>query len=483
MLAWICTIHASMRFTLPLSLHCSRKGNKPTSELASNFAPVAETASFKILAAIVAHEDLEFENIDVNQAFLCAKHPGKCFVEQPRGYEVQGKENHVILLDVSVYGLPEAPLLWNTELHSYLESKGFQRSPADPCLYSKLVGGTFFRILVYVDDLALAHKSIQVINQFKKEMHDKYSIKDLGPIQKFTSYQISRDRDARTITLHQHDYISEVLELAKMTTCSTISAPPSIFNHLSHNQSPQTEAECAEMKRIPYRATVGALLHIANRTRPDLQFYVSMLARYNSNPGRAHWHALKQLLRYLKYTSKEGLVLGGKKPLELVAYVDSNFAMDDVTRKSTTGFVFLFGHAAVSTKSRLQRAINTSSSEAELTAVFSASQEAIWLRRLLESLDYSPNGPTTIFEDNQGAVKWVHSQESHGRLKHIDIKILALRDWVKKGLVSVKYLPSTENCADMFTKALAPRFILKHRRDIGVQKLQPLRVGDGVSVT
>ena len=68
--------------------------------------------------------------------------------------------------------------------------------------------------------------------------------------QRFTSYQIVRDRDARTITLHQHDYISEVLEMAQMSTCAPISAPPTIFNHLSHNQAPQNESEATERKRI-----------------------------------------------------------------------------------------------------------------------------------------------------------------------------------------------------------------------------------------
>ena len=55
------------------------------------YAPVAENATFKTLAAIAGHEDLEFDMVDVNQAFTCAHHPGRVFVEQAEGYKVTGK--------------------------------------------------------------------------------------------------------------------------------------------------------------------------------------------------------------------------------------------------------------------------------------------------------------------------------------------------------------------------------------------------------
>ena len=125
-----------------------------------------------------------------------------------------------------MYGLPESPLLWNEEIDLFLTSQGFSSSVADPCLYNKLEGGSYFYVLVYVDDLALAHHSIDGIKTFKQNLHLKYGINDLGPIAKFTSYQVVRDREAATIILHQHDYVMELLQMANMPTCSTLSAPP-----------------------------------------------------------------------------------------------------------------------------------------------------------------------------------------------------------------------------------------------------------------
>ena len=176
-----------------------------------NYAPVAENATFKVLCSIVAHEGLEFENVDINQAFTCALHPGTVYVEQPEGFEEKGKEDWVIILNIAMYGLPESPLLWNGEIDSFLTSQGFSSSIADPCLYTKLEGGSYYYVLVYVDDLALAHHSIDAIKTFKQNLHLKYGIKDLGPIAKLTSYKVVRDREAATIILHHHDYVMELL--------------------------------------------------------------------------------------------------------------------------------------------------------------------------------------------------------------------------------------------------------------------------------
>lgn len=438
----------------------------------TTYAPVAENATFKTLCAIVAHEDLEFEQVDVDQAFTCANHPGTVYVEQPEGYTVPGKEDHVIVLGVAVYGLPESPILWNEEIDQYLVSEGFVSSDADPCLYMKEFESGKMYILVYVDDLAIAHSSLETIKVFKNRLHAKYGIKDLGPLRKFTSYQIERDRLEHTITIHQHDYISELISSAQMPLCAPLSAPPTTLNHLSKTMSPQSDIERADMAGIPYRETVGALLHIANRTRPDLAHAVSVLSRFNSNPGKQHWNAVKQLLRYLKGTSRIGLVLGGKDPLKLIAYVDANFAQDPDSRRSTSGFVFLFGKAAVSFKSRLQKAVTTSSCEAEIAALFGAASESVWLRRLLSFFGYLPDGPTTIFEDNQGAIKFSHSRESYGRMKHIDIKHRFIREQIRAGVISISFVSSSQNPADILTKSLNPKLAISHRQHIGLHDYQ-----------
>ena len=56
-----------------------------------------------------------------------------------------------------------------------------------------------------------------------------------------------------------------------------------------------------------YRALVALANFIANWTRPDLTHTVNKLCKFMSNPGPAHWQALKHLLRYLQGTKRQGL--------------------------------------------------------------------------------------------------------------------------------------------------------------------------------
>ena len=62
--------------------------------------------------------------------------------------------------------------------------------------------------------------------------------------------------------------------------------------------SPQTDKEVEEMKQIPYKEAVGALLYISTSTRPDISYAVGQVAKFNHNPGFQHWKAVKRI-RYV----------------------------------------------------------------------------------------------------------------------------------------------------------------------------------------
>ena len=68
---------------------------------------------------------------------------------------------------------------------------------------------------------------------------------------------------------------------------------------LTKSQCPTTDEERTAMESIPYREAVGSLLWLANGTRPDIAYAVGQCARFLSNPGKAHWDAVKHIIRYL----------------------------------------------------------------------------------------------------------------------------------------------------------------------------------------
>ena len=106
------------------------------------------------------------------------------------------------------------------------------------------------------------------------------------------------------------------------------------------------------------------------------------------SPGSKHWQAVKRIFCYLHGTIHLGLFYpkGGSIPLDLHAFSDSDWASCYDTRVSTSGFCFMLGSSCVSWLSKKQPTVATSSCEAEYRAVFTATVECIWLRRLMADL-------------------------------------------------------------------------------------------------
>lgn len=61
-------------------------------------------------------------------------------MEQPKGFEVRGKEGMVCKLNKNIYGLKQAARVWNTRLNSILVKEGYEQSQVDLCLYTKCSG-------------------------------------------------------------------------------------------------------------------------------------------------------------------------------------------------------------------------------------------------------------------------------------------------------------------------------------------------------
>ena len=111
------------------------------------------------------------------------------------------------------------------------------------------------------------------------------------------------------------------------------------------------------MINVPYINAVGSLMYLATMTRPDIAYTVGVLARFNSNPGQAHWNAVKHLFRYLKGTVELKLEYGPDETIgsEMFAtYSDADHGGNKDNGKSTTGYMVKLGSGVVAWKSKLQ---------------------------------------------------------------------------------------------------------------------------------
>src|SRR5579871_2079493 len=113
----------------------------------------------------------------------------------------------------------------------------------------------------------------------------------------------------------------------------------------------------------------------------------------------------------------------------LFGYTDANWGGNLDNRRSTGGFVFIFASGAISWSSKLLETVALSSTESEYIAATQASREAIWFRKLLQEIRYSPDkGIIIILADNQGSINLAKNPTQYARMKHINIQHHFIRE-------------------------------------------------------
>jgi hypothetical protein len=142
--------------------------------------------------------------------------------------------------------------------------------------------------------------------------------------------------------------------------------------------------------------------------------------------------------------------------LNLSVWCDSDWASDKLDRKSITGYVVYLNDCMLDWLSRKQHHVATSSSDAEFYALCDTVKDVIFLAQLLQEMGLTVTMPVTVNLDNQGAKCMAENNLNNDRSKHIDIKFRFITDWIERGLVTLRYVPSEENRADIMTKALPP---------------------------
>jgi hypothetical protein len=196
-------------------------------------------------------------------------------------------------------------------------------------------------------------------------------------------------------------------------------------------------------------------MYLAITTRPDITNAVSILARFNSNPGPIHWKAVKQLFRYLKGTMELKLVYKPTTSSELfTSFSDADHGGSKDNGRSTGGYLIKVGSGAVSWSSKLQPLVALSTTEAEYIAAVEAGKEIVWMRNILGEFGYPISSPSTLYIDNQSAISVAKNPEHHGRMKHLDLRYYWLRDAVEAGLIAPQHIRTEDMAADILTKPL-----------------------------
>ncbi|KAH9782240.1 hypothetical protein KPL71_008811 [Citrus sinensis] len=208
------------------------------------FSPVVKHASIRVILALVAIQDMYLEQMDVKTTFLHGELQEEIVMEQPEGYVVSGKEDHVCLLKKSLYGLKQSPRQWYLKFDSFMTKHAYKRCNYDCCVYFRDIGdGKMIYVMLYVDDMLIACHSIDEISHLKNLLSSEFDMKDLEAARKILGMEIIRDRRRKLMFLTQQSYVKKVLLRFGMHESKSVQTPLANHFKLSAAQCPQIDAE------------------------------------------------------------------------------------------------------------------------------------------------------------------------------------------------------------------------------------------------
>ncbi|GJZ28439.1 zinc finger, CCHC-type containing protein [Tanacetum coccineum] len=244
---------------------------------------------------------------------------------------------------------------------------------------------------------ALLNCNDKMIKSTKDMLKSKFDMKDMGLADVILGIKIIRTHNG--LVLSQAHYVDKILN--------------------THN------AGDSGLARTP----------IDTSTRPDLAYAVSRLSRYTSNPSVAHWKAMTRVLHYLRYSRDYGLHYD-RYPAVIEGYSDANWISDIKDSRSTSGYVFILGGAAISWKSSKQTVIANTMMESEFIALDKCGEEAEWLRQFVEDIPRWTKPVTTISIhcDSQSEIGRAHRTMYNGKSRHIRRQIIRYDNYSQQEL-------------------------------------------------
>jgi len=353
------------------------------------FALVEKMTTIHTLITVASIRQWYISQLDVKNTFLNGDLQKEVYMAPLPS--ISHDSGYVCKLNKALYGLKQAPRAWFEKLSIVISSLDFVSNSHDSALFIKCTDACRIILSLYVDDMIITGDDIDGILVLKTELARRFEMKDLGYLRYFLGIEVAYS--LKGYLLSQSKYVADIFERARLTENKTIDTPIKVNALYSSSDG------LPLIDPTLYRIIVGSLVYLTI-TRRDIPYAVHVVSQFVVSPTTVHWAAVLCILRYLRGTDFQSLLLSSTSSLDLRAYSDADHGSDPTDRKSVTGFCIFLSDSLISWKSKKQSTVSQSSTEAEYRVMTSTTKEIVWLRWLLADMGVFFSHPTPMYCDN-----------------------------------------------------------------------------------
>ncbi len=354
------------------------------------------------------------------------------------------KQNVVWKLKKAPFGLKQS--CWFKKLIQILEQINFKSTLGEQSLFIRKNNKKAYIIVHYNNFLIAAENNEECENIIKEieKLKIKIKIKHTS-ITKFMGVNFTKNKknfiyadQSKTIDELYYKFFKNNENLPKNLPSDEM------FQEALRQTEKNKLINNDEIKQLYYE-----LYKIASKTRPDILVSMSFIVKHLNNPTQKLFDIAKLILKYLKKTKEEKLILGARQnDSSFKVYADASI-LSWGQKLSRTGILFKLFGCTIGCFCEIQKRIATTSLEAEYTAMHSAAKKTRTIQNLLYELDWSLDLPTIMFCDNQSAMA-IATEETSG-LQHLDLIIQSLKHNYKN-FIKFESIETSNQLADGLTK-------------------------------
>ena len=371
-------------------------------------------------------------------------------MELPPGIIKQSskREGRVCKLKKALYGLKQSPRAWFGRFTLAMKTTGYQQSNADHTLFVKHKDGKVTVLIVYVDDMILTGDDSEEMKTLQEYLSAEFEMKDLGQLKYFLGIEVARSKQG--ISLSQHKYVLDLLSETGMLACKPVETPIQM-NHRLGILPDQIPTDIGRYQRL-----VGKLIYLTH-TRPDITYAVSIVSQFMHAPSEEHMDTVYRILRYLKGSPGKGLLYSKNGVSNIEGYTDADWAGDQTTRKSTSGYLTFVEGNLITWRSKKQKVVARSSAEAEFRGMAQGICGLLWIKSVLNDLEIEYTDPINLYCANNAAIQIAHNPVQHDRIKHIEIDRHFIKEKLDQKIISFPFVISANQLADVLTKIVSTK--------------------------